>query len=515
VSIVKGTADALREFLAPFPLLRRLTHAAGWTTLGTLIGNGLTFIAMIFVARIVGRDRFGELGILQSTVVMFQVFASVGLGMTAMKHVAEYRASEPARAGHVIAISDLVALISGSLAALVVIVLAPWLAARVLVRAGMAVLLRIAAVTIGLSALTGAMNGSLAGMEEFRSIAIINFVGGLAGFPLILAGAWWNGTVGVALAMATQALLTCVLVSLTARRKARRHHIPISLRNATEWPVLWRFSLPAMLSGIMVAPAEWLCTAMLVRHGGYSQMGYYAVATQWRNVLMFLPAMIVQSALPVLASVKSAHGPDSEEFRRLTLVSQSAIMLLILPVATLLMFLSREILRLYGAAFLSGSTVLVAVGFMVAIQSTGVGLGPAIEAWGAMWATATFQLCWAISYVLLSWLAVDRLGAAALPFAAGTAHMVLMCLNVVYFHGKLPHGIGIRIAKAMFAATAAATLCLSVPIGVRPWLALPCAVTFLILGMFYFSDRELIAGTLLRQWQTFSEARKTRDKETV
>jgi O-antigen/teichoic acid export membrane protein len=516
VSLLRASADAVRSILAPFPLLTRLTRAAGWTTLGTLVGNGLTFVAMIAVARLLGRDRFGELGILQSTVVMFQAFASVGLGMTAMKHVAEYRAKEPVRAGHIIAISDLAAIISGGAAAMIVYAFAPWLAAHALVRPEITPLLRIAAITIALSSLTGAMNGTLGGMEEFRSIAVISLVSGLAAFPLILAGVLWKGVEGVVLALAAQALLTCVLVYWMARRKAKRHHIPITLRGAREWPVLWRFSVPAMLSGIMVTPAEWLCNSILVRHGGgYSAMGIYAAAMQWRNLLMFLPIMIVQSALPVFASVKSSHGPQSEEFSRLIVVSQNAIMLLIFPVATLLMFLAHGILGLYGASYSVGSMVLVAVCFMVTIQCTGAGLGPAIEAWGNMWAPAAFNFFWALLYVLFAWRGVARWGAAALPFGAAVAYFALTYIYLVYFRGRFPKGTTIRMTRAMLAATVVVAFCSVIPVRLRFWLSLPASIIVFLMAVLFFSDRALIGGPILRSWTTLITVWKGRDKEVL
>lgn len=510
MSILMRHREWLRNLLAPFPLLLRLTHAAGWTTLGTLIGNGLTFLAMIGVARILGREAFGEVGILQSTTTMFQVFAAVGLGMTAMKHVAEYRAKQPERAGHIIAISDLTAVVAGGIAATVVLVFAPWLAANILVRPAMTPLLRIAAVTIGLSSLSGAMNGTLAGMEEFRSIALINFVGGLIGFPLVLCGAVWKGVEGVVIALAMQAFLNCLLLNWMARRKARKHGIPIRLKGATEWKVLWRFSLPALLAGIAISPAEWVCSAMLVHHNGYSQMGFYTAAMQWRNVLMFIPIMIVQSALPVFASVKSAHGEASAEFNRLMVISQGAIMLLILPIATLLMFLSHEVFRLYGAAYLPGSATLIGVCFLVIVHCSGCGLGPAIEAWGNMWAPAVFNFCWGLIYILLVWAEVGRWGALALPFSAGVATVAQTYMYLLYFHRRFPENIGTRISGVVAAAIVLASFCLALPAGVRVWLAVPCFATVLLFAVLYFSDRELVYGTLVSSWNTMASSWKSR-----
>lgn len=48
-------------------------------------------VVTVTVARLLGNAVCGELGIIQSTVGMFGVFAGFGLRVTATKHVAEFR----------------------------------------------------------------------------------------------------------------------------------------------------------------------------------------------------------------------------------------------------------------------------------------------------------------------------------------------------------------------------------------------------------------------------------------
>ena len=69
----------------------RLADGVLWSFTGTAISRGLNLLAMVLVARMVGKVGFGELGAVQSTIGMFAVFAGFGMGITAMKHVAELR----------------------------------------------------------------------------------------------------------------------------------------------------------------------------------------------------------------------------------------------------------------------------------------------------------------------------------------------------------------------------------------------------------------------------------------
>ncbi|MHC4330621.1 MAG: oligosaccharide flippase family protein, partial [Planctomycetota bacterium] len=92
-----------------------------------VVSQGMRFLAFVIVARILGKTGFGELGMIQHTVSMFGIFAGLGLGITATKHVAEFRSADPARAGRIIALSSVTALISGGLVCITVFFASPYL----------------------------------------------------------------------------------------------------------------------------------------------------------------------------------------------------------------------------------------------------------------------------------------------------------------------------------------------------------------------------------------------------
>ena len=68
----------------------RLAMGAFWSMAGAVISRGLMLAAWVLVARMLGKTGYGELGMIQSTVGMFGVFAGFGFGLTATKHVAEF-----------------------------------------------------------------------------------------------------------------------------------------------------------------------------------------------------------------------------------------------------------------------------------------------------------------------------------------------------------------------------------------------------------------------------------------
>jgi len=91
------------------PIGYRLARGVFWSMAGAVISRSLMLAATVLVARMLGKTGFGELGMIRTTVGMFGVFAGFGLGLTATKHVAEFRRSDPDRAGRIIGLSGLFA----------------------------------------------------------------------------------------------------------------------------------------------------------------------------------------------------------------------------------------------------------------------------------------------------------------------------------------------------------------------------------------------------------------------
>jgi O-antigen/teichoic acid export membrane protein len=430
--LAKSLPDTLAETFAVWrrsPLAQRMARGLFWSVGGALLSRGCLLVAAILLGRQLGVARYGELGMIQSTVGMLGVFAGFGLGLTATKHVAEFRRHDPARAGRVLALAGLVAIGTGGALAIALLLAAPWLATSVLNAPHLANLLRAGAVILFFAAMNGAQQGALAGFEAFRTIARIEALVAVLSLPALVAGAQLWGLAGVVGALAIAGLVHWFANNSALRGLAMEHGIPVRLRSAgQELGILWRFSLPAALGGMVVGPVTWACSTMLVnRPSGYAEMGVYNAATQWSTAILFVPGLVGYVALPLLSAL--LHEADPGKYRRLLhtnlLLGGGAALAVAVPVA----LLAPRIMNLYGPHFAEGALVLRLAALTSVLMAANSVVGSAIASSGKMWLGFTFNLLWAAAATLAAHFLVSAdLGAVGL---AG-AFLAAYCLHTVW-----------------------------------------------------------------------------------
>jgi O-antigen/teichoic acid export membrane protein len=470
-------------------LAARFARGASWSLAGMGAAQGLALIASIVTARLLGRVTYGEFGMVTGTVGAFGILAGLGLGLTATKYVAEHRASDPARAGQILGLASRVAAISGGVVSLILFGLAPWLAAQVLNAPHLAGELRLGCLLLFLNSLDGMQTGALAGLEAFKAIARVSVVRGLLTLPLLVAGVWFFGLTGAVAATVLVGTAGWWLSQAALRSECARAGVPISYRGTRDdLPILWKFSLPAFLSAVVVAPVMWLANAVLANQpGGYGELGLFNAANQWRTALMFLPSVLLRVALPLMAS--SVDSLRSDDFGRTLRLTQSLTVTIILPAGALLMFLADSIMALYGREFAHGATVLIGVVCSIMIASVGSSAGAAIEARGKMWRGLALNLSWGAVLIAIVWWSAGTWGARSLAFGSAVAYLIMSLWGFLYIASDLPKGMLLRLFRTLGFILGLTAVCVLLPPRARTVLAAPVALLTGYLTLLAFVDK--------------------------
>lgn len=266
----------------------RLLSGSIWSILGAFVSKGSMFVAWIIVARVLGKEVYGEFGIIRSTINVFMIFAGFGLGLTATKFVSEHLSKDKEKVGRIIGLSLTFGSFLGLVIAVIFFFLSPWLAQNTLNAPHLTNELRISSFMLLLSSVNGAQTGVLQGYSAFKLIAKVNLYQGLSAFPLFIIGVYLFGLLGVVIALASNLLIFTVLNFFAIRKESLRKGIIIDYKNSREeFNVIISFSLPATLTGLMVGPLKWCADAMLVNQDkGYSYMGIFSAALVFQNILL-------------------------------------------------------------------------------------------------------------------------------------------------------------------------------------------------------------------------------------
>jgi len=426
MTILQSARARVHGHLPVGSLRGRLARGAFWSIVGAVVSQGSVLVASVITARLLGTVGFGELAIINGTIGMLGVFAGFGLGMTATKYVAEFLAKDPARAGRIIGLSTVVASVTGGVISLLLFIFAHFLATRTLAAPHLVPEFRIGALLLFFNALNGAQIGALSGLESFKAIAHSNLIRGLLSLPVMVGGVLLWHLSGAVCGLVLAAAIACVVNQWFLRNECLRAGVRVSYRAIiSECRVLWDFSLPAFFSCAMTAPATWAASAMLVNQpNGYAEMGIFNAASQWRTALFFLPGIIGQVVVPMLASLQNTDGRRS--VRKVLLGSVLINALCTVPVLIVLVPCSNWVMSFYGDKFSHRGAVLQVSLLCAALLAILTPASNFIASIGRMWVGFFMNAGWAGCFLVVAYFLLLRgwgaQGLACAYLAAYIAH---------------------------------------------------------------------------------------------
>lgn len=416
------------ELLESSPLGKRLAKGMFWSLVGTFFSRGLALVASVFVARILGKETFGEYNIIQSTLMMFVTFATFSMGLTATKHIAEFRNTDPERAGRIAALSTLIATLTGSAAAILMIATAPLIANHLLSAPELIGYIRLCGVALAFTVVNEAQRGTLSGLEAFKRRSRIDVIATGCSLPVTIAAVYFFGLTGAVASLILLNVLTFCLNTDGIRREARSAGIPIVWNKLySEVGILWRFSLPALLAGAIYVPAMWTANVILVNApNGYAEMGLFGAADRWRTAITVLPSLLGGVTLPILSSLH-AEG-RTEQYRSMVWRNVKMTLGVSLCVAGPIALLSPWIMAAYGSDFEDGKQVLVVSCAVATIYATYWIMGQSFISRGKVWMNFRLNVVWAV-ILLMGAYHLQQKGALGLATAYLIAESVRLVLG--------------------------------------------------------------------------------------
>ncbi len=420
-----------------------------WSIAAALATSGFNFVLRIIIARLFGRDGFGEFGMVLSTVATVAGIAQLAMSYTATKFVAELRSSDPARAGRVIGLASIVSILTGSLGAVALCASARWLAANSLGAPHLSGSLQLASVVVFFTVLVGYQIGALAGLESYRSLAILALATGATNLIAAAIGAATWGLNGAVGGMGLGGSLQWLMFRWATEAACRREGISICRRGVlSERTVLFSFAVPAALCGLSSAPAIWLANAFLARQpGGYSQLALYTAAFSVRTLVFFVPSLVNSVSMSLLNNQKGLQ--DWDGYRRVFRTNMVVTGVSVAVAALAVGLVGVRVLALFGRDFRVGYPVLLVLLLAAVLEGVMASMYQVVQAESRMWSSLFFiSLPRDVLIVFLSYLLSPRLGALGVATAYAAGWMVACLITGLLVARIQPQACSSRIALA-------------------------------------------------------------------
>lgn len=415
----------LQKRLAASSIAKRLARGSLWSLFGSASSRLLVLLSMILVARVLGQESFGELGLIQATLGVAGLMAGLGLGATATRFVAQYAATDPDRAGRIIALVSEISWITVLVAAAVLIFAAAPLATDVLKAPHLKTALMWGALLMSVNVLNGIQSSIYAGVERFDIIAKLNVLDGVVSLLAMALFAHFMGVQGALIGLSVAALAVWIVGRLKLSAVLGAHHIFLKRRGCwSDWRILRGFALPSFLSNLVATPVLWLCMTLVAKQpNGYAELGLYNAAYQWHGPMIFLPMILMSVSIPVL--VQEWEAGDARRFRRVTLWISALTLLTSVPPVALVVAFAPWILDLYGPGFRDGWLIMVLVLAAAPLHGLSKISSGALLCMNRAWWVLFVNLLWGvILLILVVWL-TPIYGACGLAAAFLAAYFVL------------------------------------------------------------------------------------------
>jgi O-antigen/teichoic acid export membrane protein len=337
----------------------RLIKGTTLNLIAVAFNQGSTLIINIIVARILMKQGFGEYAMVYSTLLTVAALSQVATGSTAAKYIAEYRSSDPGRAGGIMGLCALVSAVMAGIGTFALIAIAPWLAGAILKAPHLASALMMGSGFLFFSAINGYQTGALSGLEGYGSLLKAGVISGIVAVAAISLGVWWGGLNGALVGLSISAFIRCTIHNKWLRLESRAQGIKPQYWStlSREKEVISKFALPAAIAGYYSMPMIWLANSFLVRQpGGYGEMGLYSAANNLRLLVLFLPNVMNTVGLSVLNNEK-AKGIVSH-YNRVFRTNVLYIFFFTVGGALAMGVFGRPMLQLFGKDFGGGYTLL-------------------------------------------------------------------------------------------------------------------------------------------------------------
>lgn len=316
-----------------------------WSLLGNTVLKGLSLFAGVYVARVLGKDVYGEFGMLKTTMLFMASFVTFGFGYTATKFVAENSKVKEIQKAYFKSISQMILLV-GSVFSVLFFLLSSNIAVIIFNNKEMSLFLKIVSVLFTTNAYLSFQTAVIAGFSEFKKLSIINIISGVFSFIVTVLFAYYYGLQG-----ALYALLLTQLFNICLNCKFINIYFLGVLVKSRKRKLFYKkaisASFPVALQEILFSITAWINSLLIIRFSSSGELGIYSVAIQWNGIILFIPSILRNVILTHLSKENKNNFSHNKILNNMLLINFGVTLIASLFIG----LLSGVIVSFYGESY--------------------------------------------------------------------------------------------------------------------------------------------------------------------
>lgn len=353
-------------------LIRKVTTNAGVILLGTLLQRAIQLLVVIYIARHVSVEAFGQYNLALAIVFVASFFVDLGIGPASVREIARNRDAAQHLFSHILALRLVLSfLLYGGLAIFTFC-------------SGYGESTRTLILLLGISLFNNAVAGACETLniafENMRLSVVIRFIGMAVGaIASIGAMSLGYGLVGLVCANLVAEALTAIFWAAFTRRHYFHYRLSFDVK---EWRRIMGHATPFALMIFFQQINRNLNVILLSKIPGpmdpRAAIGYYSAASQVARIAMPLLISVRQAIIPSLA----ADSYDDETHASLLKWTTKGILVTVcFPLTLGGVFFAKDLLTLvFGPEYREGAPAFAVLCSAFALQAASIGINGFLSA---------------------------------------------------------------------------------------------------------------------------------------
>lgn len=425
--------DKISKYIGRSELKKRFSVGFLWSFVQNILQKFSSLFMYVILARILGKIVFGEFSVIQYTLVIFGMLLGNSLNQVGIRYISMFYRNKKEELGEII--GNLIVITS----ALIIIcsalsyIFSPYIAKYLLNSEDLAYYLRISIFILAIGLFNSFFYGLLLGLERFRDNSIISTLMNLLSLMFAILLSIKYSLTGAIIGIILSYFVTLIIYYFYFKRMCIKESILIkySVKYLNE---ILSFQISSTLISILGGPVTWISVAIILHtSNGYAEIGLFNSASQWRNLVLFFPAIFSSVMKPIISS----RGKDISRDFPTSFVKKISIanLFLISLISLIIILASKSIEKIYGNQF-EGLSIVIVLNVIIGLIS---GLIYPFESvllmGGHIEKVVIVNSFWAGSLIFFTYL-FKELGATGLSIANIIAYCIMGVL-ITFFISKI------------------------------------------------------------------------------